>query len=62
MESTLQERHKVARDECRLHGHGFAHQMVVSSMVPVGIFCDRCGASWRLHPEDAAKPFGREAS
>lgn len=59
MESTLEQRQAVRRDECRAHGHSF--DTIGTSSGPVRIVCSNCGASWRLHPDDAGMPWGTES-
>lgn len=56
MEATDQERMKVARDECREHGHYY--DVIASIVGPQTLICTNCGTRWRLHPDDANRFWG----
>lgn len=58
-ESTHEERTKVARDECSIHGHTY-DVVKVTEGYPVKLVCTNCGSSWRLHPDDHERFWGTE--
>lgn len=47
----------VARDLCRADGHDTEVVEAWQSLAPVAIVCRRCGASYRVHPDDARVDF-----
>lgn len=49
---------ELKREECMHHGHSFSQVMTMGSLAPTLTLCTNCGASWRIHPEDAGKDFG----
>lgn len=59
MEATSEEQSKVARDECRTHGHTY-DVIKVTEGYPVKLLCDTCGSTWRLHPDDLEKFWGTD--
>lgn len=59
METTLEQRLAVARDECRILGHTFDSWRTLDTLAPQGIMCLHCGSHWRVHPDDAHLDFGR---
>jgi hypothetical protein len=59
MESTFEERQKVARDQCRAGGHDL-NPVTGLGGVPLVILCSRCGARWRIHPDDRGLTWGSQ--
>ena len=60
METTVEQRAAVRRDECRAHGHRFTETLVLRSLAPQSIICDNCGAVWRIHPDDVDANWGTD--
>lgn len=58
-EELAEVRKLATQDGCLHYGHRFTHIMVEESLAPVEVICERCGASWRIHPDDRGKNFGQ---
>lgn len=55
---TYEELRRVRRFECSVNGHSF-REVVAGTGGPIRVICDRCAASWRIHPDDVSLPNGQ---
>jgi hypothetical protein len=44
-------RQAIAEEECARDGHDFGHYVDLASGDPVGVFCARCGKTWKVVPK-----------
>lgn len=58
MESTFDERMRVRRDECRLHGHSWDAFTPMGQQDPVRFTCSNCGRSLKAVPDEASVEQG----
>ena len=48
-------------DDCRNQGHDFHIERAVGRLGPDRVFCPRCDAVWRVHPDDRRMDLGHIA-
>jgi hypothetical protein len=48
----------LRQEHCRGHGHDFGQVIKWGCLAPQSVVCKRCGAEWRIHPDDIQENFG----